>query len=740
MTVKNKQQVADHEQARLERLATQLNISPQKIKNTVRLLEEGNTVPFVARYRKEATGGLDEEQIRTVWEGYTYLVQLDQRKEEVIRLIEEQGQLTEELAQKIRQAQKLQEVEDYYRPFRPKRRTRATVAKEKGLEPLAQWLVSCPDGDPQKEAAAYLSAEQELYHVEEVLQGAEDIIAEWIADDADGRQWIREYTFRHGQMITGLKEEKNDPKQVYQIYYDFQSPISRLVSHRILAINRAEREEVIKVKIEVDPEPIIKRLEKTWIKRSDSPAAFHIQNAIRDGYQRMIAPAIERDIRRQLTEEAEEQAIHVFTRNLKALLMEPPVRGKTVLGIDPAYRTGCKLAVVDPTGKVKAVDVIYPVMPHNKIEEARQTLFALINQYDVDVIAIGNGTASRETEQFVAQFIQDQMPHLAYCIVNEAGASVYSASPLAREEFPDLDVAERSAISIARRLQDPLAELVKIDPQSIGVGQYQHDVSQAKLRENLSFVVETAVNQVGVDVNTASVSLLSYVAGLNKGVARNIVRHREEHGPFVERGQLLEVPGLGAKTYQQAAGFLRIFDGADPFDQTPIHPESYQEAETFLQELGFDKSKLGTNRLTDALKEVDVDEWAKRLGIGAMTLADIVEALQKPRRDPRDQLPPPLFRKNVLRLQDLKPGLKLMGTVRNVVDFGAFVDIGVEEDGLVHISQLSKSYVRHPLDVVSVGDIVTVWVKDVDLKRERIGLTMIEPEQEAPQTEDEVVR
>ena len=487
-------------------------------------------------------------------------------------------------------------------------------------------------------------------------------------------------------------------------------------------------------------EPIIKRLEKTWIKRSDSPAAFHIQNAIRDGYQRLIAPAIERDIRRQLTEEAEEQAIHVFTRNLKALLMEPPVRGKTVLGIDPAYRTGCKLAVVDPTGKVKAVDVIYPVMPHNKIEEARLTLSALIHQHHVDVIAIGNGTASRETEQFVAQFIQDQMPHLAYCIVNEAGASVYSASPLAREEFPDLDVAERSAISIARRLQDPLAELVKIDPQSIGVGQYQHDVSQAKLRENLSFVVETAVNQVGVDVNTASVSLLSYVAGLNKGVARNIVRHREEHGPFVERGQLLKVPGLGAKTYQQAAGFLRIFDGADPFDQTPIHPESYQEAETFLQELGFDKSKLGTKRLTDALKEVDVDEWAKRLGIGAMTLADIVEALQKPRRDPRDQLPPPLFRKNVLRLQDLKPGLKLMGTVRNVVDFGAFVDIGVEEDGLVHISQLSKSYVRHPLDVVSVGDIVTVWVKDVDLKRERIGLTMIEPEQEAPQTEDEVVR
>lgn len=730
MAVQKEEWLMEMEEQILQTLQEELNLPRQNIQRTLSLLQEGNTVPFVARYRKEATGGLDEEEIRTIAERHAYLEALWKRKEEVIRLIGEQGQLTEELAQKIRQAKKLQEVEDYYLPYRPKRRTRATVAKEKGLEPLAQWLLTCPKEVPLEEAGRYLSAEYGLTDPMEALQGAMDIIAEWMAEQAHSRQWIREYTLKQGKLIARLKKPDKDPKELYRTYYDFESPLNRMASHRVLAINRAEGEDVLKVSIAVDQDKIIAYLLKNWVKDENSPAAALIAQAAKDSYQRLIAPSIEREIRRQLTETAEEQAIRIFSRNLKALLMEPPVRGKTVLGIDPAFRTGCKLAVVDPTGKVQAVDVIYPVPPHNKREEARLTLLRLISQHQVDVIAIGNGTASRETEQFIAQFIGEETPHLAYVIVSEAGASVYSASPLAREEFPQLDVAERSAISIARRLQDPLAELVKIDPQSIGVGQYQHDVSPNRLKESLSFVVETAVNQVGVDVNTASVSLLEHVSGLNKGIAQKIVRYRDEHGPFLNRKELLKVPGLGAKTFQQAAGFLRIFDGTDPFDQTPIHPESYREAERLLKELGFSKGALGTEELRRALQDLAIPQWSRRLGVGEPTLADIVEALQRPRRDPRDELPPPLFRKDILHLEDLKPGMKLRGTVRNVVDFGAFVDIGVEQDGLVHISELSTAYVRHPFDVVGVGDVVTVWVKEVDLKRERISLTMIDPEGE----------
>ncbi|EGL82813.1 Tex-like protein [Caldalkalibacillus thermarum TA2.A1] len=715
------------EEALFNVLHQELNIPKEAVKRTIALLQEGNTVPFVARYRKEVTGGLNEEQIRAIEERYRYLQNLWQRKEEVLRLIAEQGKLTEELKEKIVRAEKLQEVEDYYRPFRPKRRTRATVAKEKGLEPLAERLVNCSLESPEKEAERYLSTEHELHTVEDVLQGAMDIIAEWIADEAEVRQWIRDYTFANGRLVTELKNQEHDPKQVYRMYYEYQSPIPQLVSHRVLAINRAEKEEVIKVKLEIETETIKRYLQKRWVKNERSPAASYIDQAIVDSYKRLIAPAIEREIRRELTEQAEEQAIDIFAKNLRALLLQPPVRGKTVLGIDPAYRTGCKLAVVDPTGKVLAIDVIYPVPPHNKIEEAKRKLLALVDKHQVDIVAIGNGTASRETEQFVAQVIQETEHELAYIMINEAGASVYSASPLAKEEFPDLDVAERSAISIARRLQDPLAELVKIDPKSIGVGQYQHDVSQTKLSESLSFVVETVVNQVGVDVNTASVSLLQYVSGLNKSVAKEIVKYREQHGRLTSRRQLLDVPRLGAKTYEQAVGFMRIFDGEDPFDQTPIHPESYPEAERFLTELGFEKHEIGSPQLIEALQGVDIEDWANRLDIGVPTLTDIIEALQKPRRDPRDELAQPLLLKDILKIEDLKAGMQLEGTVRNVVDFGAFVDIGLKNDGLVHISQLSKHYVRHPLDVVSVGDIVTVWVKEVDLERERVSLTLIPP-------------
>lgn len=711
----------------LHTLQNELKLPLAHIKRTIHLLEEGNTVPFIARYRKEATGGLDEEHIRSIDERLTYLRNLWQRKEEVIRLIAEQDKLTEELQQKIVQATKLQEVEDYYRPYKQKRRTKATVAKEKGLEPLAHWLIECHDEAPEKEAEQYISEELEVNSAEEALQGAKDIVAEWISDEPEARQWIRKLTFQKGFLEVKVKDKEKDEKQVYEMYYEYKAPINKLVAHRTLAINRGEKEEVLKASIEAPIDEIEKKLYHQWVKKSHSPAVSYIEEAIQDGYKRLIAPAIEREIRRELSEVAEEQAITVFSKNLRNLLLQPPVRGKVVLGVDPAFRTGCKLAVVNETGHVLDIDVIYPTAPHHKTDEAKKKVKAFITKHDVQVIAIGNGTASRETEQFIADLIQEEgKKELAYIIINEAGASVYSASKLAKEEFPDLDVAERSAISIARRLQDPLAELVKIDPKSIGVGQYQHDVTQSKLNDSLTFVVETAVNQVGVDVNTASVALLSYVSGLNKAVANQVVKYRQDIGRFTNRKQLLKVPRLGAKTYEQAIGFLRIFDGEDPFDQTPIHPESYVEAEQFLNHLGFDKGSLGSQELIQALNDLKLEEWSAKLDIGIPTLKDIVDALQKPNRDPREELAQPKLMTNVLKLEDLKEGMQLEGTVRNVVDFGAFVDIGLKNDGLVHISQLSKQYVKHPMDVVSVGDIVTVWVKEIDKNRQRVGLSMIE--------------
>jgi uncharacterized protein len=727
------QQVLDQKQVEekiIEQLQVELQISHKSLVLTVGLLNDGNTVPFISRYRKEATGGLDEEQIRSIEERLNYLRGLAQRKEEVIRLIEEQGKLTEELKQQIIEAKKLQEVEDYYRPYKQKRRTKATIAKEKGLEPLAEWLLTFGHDDPQIEASAYISEEKEVGTVEEALQGAMDILAEMISDDPESRKWIRDLTYKKGVLVTKQKKEEEDAKNVYQMYYEYSEAVAKVVPHRVLAMNRGEKEDILKIDIEATVEEIELQLKKKWVKNGSSPAATYVEQAIVDSYKRLISPSIERDVRRELTEKAEEQAIQIFSKNLKSLLLQPPVRGKYVLGVDPAFRTGCKLAAIDPTGKVLDIDVIYPTPPHNKVAEAKQKVHALITKHNIDIITIGNGTASRETEQFIADVIKEHKGtnELAYIIINEAGASVYSASPLAKEEFPKLDVAERSAISIARRLQDPLAELVKIDPKSIGVGQYQHDVTQTRLSESLTFVVESAVNQVGVDVNTASASLLQYVSGLNKTVANQIVKRREEEGSYVKRKDLLKVPRLGAKTYEQAIGFIRIFDGNDPFDQTPIHPESYSEAEKFIVELGFSKEDIGSAELITALSEVSVKEWAEKLGMGVPTLQDIIDALKKPRRDPRDQVAKPLLQTDVLNLEDLQEGMKLEGTVRNVVDFGAFVDIGLKNDGLVHISKLSDRYVSHPLHVVSVGDIVTVWVIQVDQQRGRVGLSMISPE------------
>lgn len=712
----------------VHQLQEELHIPLKRVVATIQLLDGGNTVPFIARYRKEVTGALDEEQIRSIDGRLTYLRNLNQRKEEVLRLIDEQGKLTEELRIQIVEAKKLQEVEDYYRPYKQKRRTKATIAKEKGLEPLAEGLLLLEETDPKEKAKEYLSEEKEVHTVEEALQGAMDIIAEVISDDPDSRKWIRDVTFRKGMIYSILKKAETDEKKVYEMYYEYHEAVAKVVPHRILAMNRGESEDVLKVTVEAPVDEIMQRLSHKWMKKRSSPAAEYIQQALEDSYKRLIAPSIERDVRRALTDKAEEQAIQIFSKNLRQLLLQPPVRGDVVLGVDPAFRTGCKLAVVDQTGKLLAIEVIYPTAPYNKIEEAKKVVNTYIEKYSVTIIAIGNGTASRETEQFIAELIKERgQKDLGYIIINEAGASVYSASPLAKEEFPDLDVAERSAISIARRLQDPLAELVKIDPKSIGVGQYQHDVTQSELNNSLTFVVETSVNQVGVDVNTASISLLQYVSGLNKTVAKQIVKRREEEGRFSLRRNLLDVPRLGAKTYEQAIGFLRIFDGQDPFDQTPIHPESYADAERFIAELGFSKEQIGSQELGVALEQISVMEWAERLQIGTHTLQDIIEALQKPRRDPRDQLTKPLLLTDILQIDDLQTGMKLEGTVRNVVDFGAFVDIGLKNDGLVHISQLRGTYVSHPMDVVSVGDIVTVWVLQIDVQRQRVGLTMIDP-------------
>lgn len=710
----------------LQQIANELNFSSKQINNVISLVDEGNTVPFIARYRKEVTGALDEVQLREIIDRWDYLQNLEQRKDEVIRLIDEQGKLTEKLKQQILQANQLQVVEDLYRPYKQKRRTRATIAKEKGLEPLAKWMMTFPlKGSLEQEAKKFVSTEKEVPTSEDAIAGAKDIIAEWISDEASYRQWIRSRTFSTALIVSTVKDKEKDDKQTYEMYYDYSEPVKKIVPHRVLALNRGEKEGVLRISIHPDIEMILAYLVKKVIKEERSIVTDEVVSAIEDGYKRLIQPAIEREIRNELTEKAEDRAIHIFSANLRKLLLQPPLKGKTVLGVDPAFRTGCKLAVVDETGKVHGVGVMFPHPPNAKRSEAKKIMLQMITEYNVEMIAIGNGTASRETEQFVAEVLKEIEKDIFYIIVNEAGASVYSASELAREEFPNLQTEERSAASIARRVQDPLAELVKIDPKSVGVGQYQHDVSQKKLNDSLTFVVETAVNQVGVNVNTASKSLLQYVAGLNKTVANNIVKHREEHGKFVNRQQLKAVPRLGAKTYEQSIGFLRIIDGNEPLDQTSIHPENYEAVKMLLQKLNCQIDDLGENKLEKALANISVEEMAEELGVGDFTLQDIIASLVKPSRDPRDELSAPLLKKDVLQLEDLAPGMELEGTVRNVVDFGAFIDIGVKEDGLVHISKLSKRFVKHPLDVVSVGDVVTVWVENVDVDKGRVSLSMI---------------
>ncbi|MFS0784409.1 Tex family protein [Bacillus sp. 1P06AnD] len=710
-------------------IAGELKLSQRQVQQVITLLEEGNTVPFIARYRKEMTGSMDEVQIRDVMNRWHYLENLQKRKEEILRSIEEQGKLTEELKGQIASAEKLQLLEDLYRPYKQKRRTKATVAKEKGLEPLAQWMLTFPkSGSIDEEAAAYIKEEQGVQSVEEAISGAKDIIAEMVSDEPSLRQWIRQATFNQGRIQSVVKDESKDEKQVYENYYEYEEPVNKIVPHRVLALNRGEKEEVLRISVKIDPERIYSYIQRKMIPYTGSIVEEIVKEAIEDAYKRLIHPSIERDIRNELTDKAEDQAIHIFSENLRNLLLQPPLKGKMVLGVDPAYRTGCKLAVVDQTGKMEQVAVIYPHPPAAKREAASATIKEIIKRYSIEVIAIGNGTASRETEQFVADILKELDNTIYYIIVNEAGASVYSASDLAREEFPDLHVEERSAVSIARRLQDPLAELVKIDPKSVGVGQYQHDVSQRKLNDSLAFVVETAVNQVGVNVNTASSSLLQYVAGLSKSVASNIVKKREEEGAFSSRKQLKKIPRLGAKTYEQCIGFLRIPNGKEPLDSTAIHPENYEVAIRLLANLGFSTKDIGSTALRQSLKEMDIKEMSEELGIGQVTLKDMVDTLMKPGRDPRDEMAKPLLKKDVLKMEDLSPGMELQGTVRNVVDFGAFIDIGVKQDGLVHISKMSKSYVKHPLDIVSVGDIVTVWVEQVDSKKQRVSLTMLQPE------------
>ncbi|MCD5325861.1 MULTISPECIES: Tex family protein [Pontibacillus] len=708
-------------------VAKETSIKSSLIQEVISLLNEGNTVPFIARYRKEQTSGLDEVQINTIQEKWEYGQNLSKRKEEVVRLIEEQGKLTEELRSEILKAQQLQKVEDLYRPYKQKRRTKATVAKEKGLEPLALAVWDHSIQDLQSEAKTYQSEENELHTIEDVLAGVNDILAEWISDEPVYRDYIRTKTFEKGSIESVDKNKEHDEKSIFEMYYDYSEPIRSIASHRVLALNRGEKEGVLKVAIQPPVEMILDYLHRKLIPKQSGETIQIWKDAIEDSYKRLIQPSVEREVRTSLSERAEEQAIDVFSKNLKNLLLQPPLKGRAVLGVDPAYRTGCKLSVVDETGKVQAIKVVYPTPPKNDKAGAEKVILQLMKQYPIELVAIGNGTASRETEQFIADMIQNNNLDIAYMIVNEAGASVYSASALAREEFPDLQVEERSAVSIARRVQDPLAELVKIDPKSIGVGQYQHDVSQKKLNQSLTFVVETTVNQVGVNANTASSSLLQYVSGLSKTVANNIVKVREEQGKFTNRNQLKKIPRLGAKTYEQSIGFLRLPEGEEPLDRTPIHPETYKATKQLLSRMGCSVEDLGSEKLNQQVKELEVQQAAEELDIGVPTLQDILEALVQPGRDPRDDLPTPLLKKDVLSMEDLRQGMELQGTVRNVVDFGVFVDIGVKQDGLVHISKLAKRFVKHPLDVVAVGDVVTVWVEDVDTKKERIALSMLGP-------------
>lgn len=715
----------------LQLIAKDVAVKPGQVEAVINLLEEGNTVPFIARYRKEVTGSLDEVQIKAVEDRYHYIQQLEQRKEEVIRLIQEQEKLTPELEEAILSATILQRVEDLYRPYKQKRRTKATIAKEKGLEPLADLLLAFSDDALEQLATDFVDNEQ-VANTEEALIGARDILAERFADDASIREKIRAYSWKDGILVTSVKNTEIDEKNVFEMYYEYEEPVSRIVPHRILAINRGEKEEILKVSIHVPVDRVLMIMWKEWIPATgSSPAIAEVKLAIEDSYKRLIQPSIERELRNELTEKAEAQAIHIFSENLRNLLLQPPMKGKYVLGVDPAYRTGCKLAVVDEIGKMLEVTAIYPHPPKPDVAKSKAIVKGILAKYPISIIAIGNGTASRETEQFIADVLNELTTDIAYVIVNEAGASVYSASEIARTEFPDLQVEQRSAVSIARRLQDPLSELVKIEPKAVGVGQYQHDVSQKKLNESLSFIVETAVNQVGVDVNTASSSLLQYVSGLSKTVAENIVKTREENGQFTTRAQLKKIPRLGTKTYEQAIGFLRVPEAKNPFDATGIHPESYALAEQILAEAQIDKKELGTQKAEDAIAALNIQKLSDVLGVGVVTIQDIVDTLMKPSRDPRDAFPQPLLKTDVLKMEDLKVGMELQGTVRNVVDFGAFVDIGVKQDGLVHISKLQNKRIKHPLEVVALGDIVTVWVEQIDVTKGRISLTMLPPKNQA---------
>lgn len=769
----------------VKKIAAELEIRPQQVEAVIKLIDEGNTIPFIARYRKEAHGSLNDEQLRNLSERLTYLRTLEEKKEQVLATIEEQGKLTDELKAQILAAETQVLVEDLYRPYRPKRRTRAIIAKEKGLEPLAQIILAQEVTEPLETIAEqYVSEEKEVKDVADAIAGARDIIAEQISDNADYRKYIRDITREEGILTSTAKDEK--AQSVYEMYYEYQEPVKKIAGHRVLALNRGEKEKFLVVKLEAPEERILTYLCKKTITEENEIVTPVLEEAVTDSYKRLIAPAIEREIRNELAEQAEDGAIKVFGKNLEQLLMQPPIAGKTVLGWDPAFRTGCKLAVVDPTGKVLDTKVIYPTAPQNKVEEAKREVKKLIQKYGISLISVGNGTASRESEMIIADMLHEIKEPVQYIIVNEAGASVYSASKLATEEFPNFDVGQRSAASIARRLQDPLAELVKIDPQSIGVGQYQHDMNQKKLGETLSGVVEDCVNKVGVDLNTASASLLEYISGISKVIAKNIVTYREENGKFTSRKELLKVPKLGPKAFEQCAGFMRILDGKNPLDATSVHPETYDAANALLDKLGIDTEELKKiqteaakqqsplakkktapkkkkqqfvvrnthtafgaafaeafgsidlpsgeteetpteNKASGSLQKrvKDKKKMADELGIGEITLVDILKELEKPARDPRDEMPKPILRTDVLEMKDLKEGMILKGTVRNVIDFGAFVDIGVHQDGLVHVSEMSdKKFVKHPLDVVSVGDIVDVKVMGVDLKKQRIQLTM----------------
>jgi uncharacterized protein len=769
----------------VKKIAAELEIRPQQVEAVIKLIDEGNTIPFIARYRKEAHGSLNDEQLRNLSERLTYLRTLEEKKEQVLATIEEQGKLTDDLKAQILAAETQVLVEDLYRPYRPKRRTRAIIAKEKGLEPLAQIILAQEVTEPLETIAEqYVSEEKEVKDVADAIAGARDIIAEQISDNADYRKYIRDITREEGILTSTAKDEK--AQSVYEMYYEYQEPVKKIAGHRVLALNRGEKEKFLVVKLEAPEERILTYLCKKTITEENEIVTPVLEEAVTDSYKRLIAPAIEREIRNELTEQAEDGAIKVFGKNLEQLLMQPPIAGKTVLGWDPAFRTGCKLAVVDPTGKVLDTKVIYPTAPQNKVEEAKREVKKLIQKYGISLISVGNGTASRESEMIIADMLHEIKEPVQYIIVNEAGASVYSASKLATEEFPNFDVGQRSAASIARRLQDPLAELVKIDPQSIGVGQYQHDMNQKKLGETLSGVVEDCVNKVGVDLNTASASLLEYISGISKVIAKNIVTYREENGKFTSRKELLKVPKLGPKAFEQCAGFMRILDGKNPLDATSVHPETYDAANALLDKLGIDTEELKKiqteaakqqsplakkktapkkkkqqfvvrnthtafgaafaeafgsidlpsgeteetpteNKASGSLQKrvKDKKKMADELGIGEITLVDILKELEKPARDPRDEMPKPILRTDVLEMKDLKEGMILKGTVRNVIDFGAFVDIGVHQDGLVHVSEMSdKKFVKHPLDVVSVGDIVDVKVMGVDLKKQRIQLTM----------------